>query len=299
MSKIKNIAASVRQRLLNKAKEENRPFHELLQYYAMERFLYRLSSSPYADHFILKGALMLHVWQAPNCRATMDIDFLGKCNNNRAEGIAQQIKEIIFIEASDGLIFDPHVATETITEEADYSGIRVRFLAFLDTAKISMQIDIGFGDLIFPMPEQHYLPSLLDLPSPLLWCYSRESVIAEKLEAMMTLGFLNSRMKDFYDVWFLARNYLFNGETLIRAIQLTFGQRKTEYEEPVFLSSDFMQQKQLQWMAFRKRLGNGVHIPEKFEEVVKFLKIFLEPMLLALKNEIEFKAQWKLSGEWK
>lgn len=298
MSKIKNIVASVRQRLLNKAKEDRRPFHELLQYYAMERFLYRLSSSPCADHFILKGALMLHVWQAPNCRATMDIDFLGKCNN-RAEGIVKQIKEVISIEIADGLVFDQHVKAETITEEKDYSGVRVRFLAFLDTAKIHMQIDIGFGDLIFPMPEQHYLPALLDLPSPFLWCYSRESVIAEKLEAMMTLGFLNSRMKDFYDVWFLARNYLFNGEMLSRAIQLTFKQRKTEFTEPVFLSFDFIQQKQPQWMAFKKRLGNEVPIPEKFEEVIKFLKIFLEPMLLALKNENEFKAQWKFSGGWK
>ena len=297
MPEIKNIPASIRQRLLNKAKEENRPFHELLQYYAMERFLYRLSSSPHVSHFILKGALMLHIWQAPNRRSTMDIDLLGKCSN-RTEIIIQQIKEIISIEVADGVIFEQNILTEFIAEETDYSGVRVQFLAFLDTAKIPMQIDIGFGDCIFPMPEQHYLPTLLNLPAPFLWCYSRESVIAEKLEAMMTLGALNSRMKDFYDVWFLSRQYSFNGETLARAIQLTFKQRKTEYTEPIFLSANFVQQKQSQWMAFRKRLGNEDYIQEKFEGVVESLKLFLEPILLALKNEIEFKAQWKLSRQW-
>ena len=196
----KNISASVRQRLLNRAKRDRRPFNELLQYYAMERFLYRLSQSVHADRFILKGALMLRVWRSPELRPTMDIDMLGKTSNEEA-AIVLQIRDILAATvAADGLAFDTDsIQAERIVEDADYEGIRIRFLATLGSAKINMRIDIGFGDVVYPDPEESDLPTLLDFPPPRLLCYSRESSISEKLEAMVKLGVLNSRMKDFYD----------------------------------------------------------------------------------------------------
>jgi predicted nucleotidyltransferase component of viral defense system len=196
----KNIAASVRQRLLMMARETSRPFNELLQYFAMERFLYRLSKSRYADNFVLKGALMLTVWEAPLTRPTMDIDLLGRIDNS-IETIADLTREICRQEVElDGIDFDAAtVEPERIAEDADYEGIRVRFRGSLDTARIVIQLDIGFGDTVIPSPEPVSYPTLLDLPAPHIRGYSRESTIAEKFEAMVKLGILNSRMKDFYD----------------------------------------------------------------------------------------------------
>ena len=173
MTAHKNVAASVRQKLLNRAKSDQRPFAELLQYFAMERFLYRLSQSEHAQRFILKGALMLKVWQAPlsrqvSTRPTMDIDMLGKTSNNDA-AIVNQIKDILHVEVdSDGLTFDmDSVQSERITEDAEYQGIRIRFRGTLDSARITMQIDIGFGDIVHPAPEAYELPTMLDFPAPI------------------------------------------------------------------------------------------------------------------------------------
>jgi hypothetical protein len=186
MTTRKNVAASVRQRLLNRARSDQRPFTELLQYYAMERFLYRLSQSAHVQRFILKGALMLRVWQASisskiDSRPTMDIDMLGKTSNDEAN-IVSQIQEILNVEVEpDGLIFDTNsIQSERITEDTDYQGIRIRFRGTLDSARINMQVDIGFGDIVYPDPEESELPTILDLAAPRLLCYSRESAIAEK-----------------------------------------------------------------------------------------------------------------------
>jgi len=217
----RNIAGSVRQRLLNKARMDKRPFNELLQYYAMERFLYRLSRSSYAHTFILKEALMLRAWQVPIFRPTMDIDMLGKTGNEMAR-IKDQIRDICSVQVEpDGLEFNlDSIHGERITEDADYEGVRIRFSGQLDSAKIAMQVDIGFGDIVFPGPEEVELPTILDYPSPRLVCYSRESAIAEKFEAIIKLGVLNSRMKDFYDIWLLARQFDFEGEKLSKATAL-------------------------------------------------------------------------------
>lgn len=152
---MKNVAASVRQRLLNRARSDKRPFNELLQYYAIERFLYRLSRSDHAGRFIIKGALMLRVWRTPEFRPTMGIDMLGRTSNEEASVVAQ-IRDIIAAPSQDdGLFFDSDsIEAERITEDADYAGLRIRFLAMLDTARISMQVDIGFGDVIYPAPEE-------------------------------------------------------------------------------------------------------------------------------------------------
>ena len=177
----KNVAASIRHRLLIRSKQEIRPFNEVLQYYAMERFLYRLSNSTLANQYILKGALMLKVWSAPDTRPTMDIDLLGK-TSNEIENIRRQMQTILSANVvADGLNFMVEtMQLEPITEEADYHGVRVSFLGYLDTAKINMQIDIGIGDIVYPAPIQAKLPTILDLPAPEILIYSLESAIAEK-----------------------------------------------------------------------------------------------------------------------
>lgn len=193
---VKNIAASVHQRLLNIAREGDRAFNDLVVYYALERFLYRLSQSKHADRFILKGALMLFVWEAQVTRLTRDIDLLGRTSND-LEGIRAIMAEICAVEIEDdGLVFDPaSVATARITEDADYQGIRVTFRGRLGNTPIAMQIDIGFSDVITPAPASITYPTILDHPAPKLKGYNRETVVAEKFEAMVTLGELNSRMR--------------------------------------------------------------------------------------------------------
>ena len=295
----KNISASVRERLLNRAKKDNRPFNELLQYYAIERFLYRLSQSKHADRFVLKGALMLRVWRSPEFRPTMDIDMLGRTSNDEA-GIIAQIIEVIAVDVEpDGLSFDPDsIQSERITEDADYQGIRIRFRGSIDTARVIMQIDIGFGDIIYPGPEVSDLPTMLDSPSPRLLCYSRESAIAEKFEAMVKLGALNSRLKDFYDIWLLARQFDFDGVELAEAIRLTFRRRGRSLPVKIeAFQQTFVDARQAQWKAFWNRLQQD-HVPELFKDVVSSVEVFLTPPIFLLSQENPKPMHWPASGPW-
>jgi predicted nucleotidyltransferase component of viral defense system len=283
MKSPRNIPASVRQRLLNLARSDGRPFNELLQYFAMERFLYRLSQSDHADKFILKGALMLKVWHASEFRPTMDIDMLGKTNNQQ-DRVAGQIRDILAVDVPpDGLVFDSDaIRAESITEGADYEGIRIRFTGALEAAKFNMSIDIGFGDVVYPSPEESELPSLLNFPAPQLLCYSRESSIAEKFEAMVKLGKLNSRMKDFYDIWLLSRHFDLDESRLARAIHLTFKRRGTEIPDVIDAFADpFITSRQTQWSAFRKKLRQE-NVPASFGEIVKAVDELLMPIAATL-----------------
>ena len=299
MKSPRNIPASVRQRLLNRAKSDRRPFNELLQYYAMERVLYRLSQSAHADRFILKGALMLRVWRSPELRPTMDIDMLGKTSNEEADIVAQ-IRNILTVDVeTDGLAFDPDsIQAEQITEDADYEGIRIRFLGALGSARINMQIDIGFGDVVYPEPEESDLPTMLNSPAPRLLCYSRESSIAEKLEAMVKLGMLNSRMKDFYDIWLLSRQFDFDGTELAKAIRLTFEQRGTTLPAEIeAFTEPFIETKQTQWAAFWKRLQQN-HVPASFREITASVDRFLSPIVAALSSGKPSPTNWTAPGAW-
>ena len=294
-----DVTASVRQRLLNRSRSDNRPFNELLQYYAMERFLYRLSQSQYANDFILKGGLLLRVWHSPEIRPTMDIDMLGKMVNEES-GIIALIKEIISLEVEpDGLDFAPDsVRTERIIENAGYKGLRILLNGSLGTARINIQIDIGFDDVVFPCPEENILPSVLNFSAPRLICYSRESVIAEKFEVMVKLGELNSRMKDFYDIWLLSRCFDFEGPKLTEAIRLTFQRRGTEI--PIIIkifSEDFIALKQVQWSAFRKRLQQD-HVPDSFTYIIKKVDTFLSPLTSAFYSGAPFSYNWTAPGPW-
>ncbi|MBU0910593.1 MAG: nucleotidyl transferase AbiEii/AbiGii toxin family protein [Proteobacteria bacterium] len=296
----KNIAASVRQRLLNKARNDHRPFNELLQYFAIERFLYRLSRSTHADKFILKGALMLRVWQAPLFRPTMDIDMLGRNTENEVEKIVKQVYDICLVEVeSDGLEFNTEsVKGERITEDADYEGVRIRFVAQLETAKIPMQMDIGFGDVVVPGPQEVILPTILDFPPPYLFGYSLESAIAEKFEAMVKLGELNSRMKDFYDIWLLSRQFDFMGERLKDAVSETLKNRGTNLpSEIVAFSNSFLSMKSGQWQAFHRRLGQE-NIPADFAEIMRQVKIFLYPIVESIRSGMATPSNWEAPGPW-
>ncbi len=265
----------------------------------MERFLYRLSQSVHADRFILKGALMLRVWRSPQFRPTMDIDMLGKTNNQDANIIAQ-ILEIMAVDVEpDGLTFDPDsIQSERISKDADYDGIRILFHGTLGSARINMQLDIGFGDIIHPGPEEADLPTMLDFPAPRLLCYSRESAIAEKFEAMITLGTLNSRMKDFYDIWLLSRQFDFDEMELAEAFRLTFQQRGTSLP-PIIeaFEQTFIEDKQVQWSAFYKRLGQD-NVPTAFRDVVSRVEDFLAPFTTMQSQDNTKSLRWPASGPW-
>jgi predicted nucleotidyltransferase component of viral defense system len=299
---MENIAASVHQRLLNKAKEFSRPFNELLQYYAIERFIYRLSMTAHAKRFILKGALMFRVWNAPVSRSTRDIDFLGRIDNS-TEAIAAAMKVACEKKVkADGMTFDSKTVTATIiTEGADYAGVRVRLRGNLGNARISLQVDIGFADVVFPDAAEIAYPTILDFPAPNLKGYSMESTIAEKLQAMVKLGILNSRMKDFYDIWLLSHQFDFKGLTLATAIERTFGNRKTALSaEPEVFQSSFSEDitKQAQWRAFVRR-ARLEDTPMDFNEVVAGIRDFLYPILKALAEKQRFQKKWTSPGPWR
>jgi len=299
----RDVAASVHQRLLNHAREERRPFNEVLQYFALERFLYRLGRSPYHRQFVLKGALMFTVWRSPFSRPTRDIDLLGRLDNT-VEHVVSAVQEICQEPApEDGLRFvTESVVGERITETANYQGVRVRFTAYLGTARIPMRVDVGFGDPLVPGPSRVRLPTILDLPPPELQGYSRESAIAEKLQIMVYLGEVNSRMKDFYDVWLLATHFDFDGPTLAQAINETFRWRQTPLPPaPVAFSDGFAQdpEKQAQWVAFmRRHRFEERKTPETLHEAIQVIAPFLQPVVQALSEGRRFDRRWSPGGPW-
>jgi hypothetical protein len=293
---ITNLPASVHQKLLNKATENGRPFNELLQYFAMERFLYRLSKTPHASKFILKGALMFTVWGAPASRPTKDIDLLGRTGNDVDE-IVKVMKDACKVAVEpDGMSFDDDsVVGGPIAEDADYQGVRVTLRGALGNARVSVQIDIGFGDVISPRPTRISYPTILDFPAPKFSGYSKESAIAEKFQAMVKLGMFNSRMKDFYDIWLMSRMFDFKGQDLAKAIEKTFKNRDTAVTAaPQVFDKDFCtdKSKQTQWKAFLKRT-TLTNVPEDLCEVVADIRIFLGPILQAIVEGETPKSNWR------
>jgi hypothetical protein len=297
-----NMQASVRGLLQNKAKETNKPFAEMLQYYGMERFLYRLGKSPYSRQFILKGALMFTVWNMPQRRTTLDIDFLARFDN-QINSIEKAIKDICKAPVvSDGLVFDPEtVRGQRIKEDADYEGVRVKFVGFLERSRIPMQIDIGFGDIVYPVPKVFDYPVILDFPKPHLKGYPPESVVSEKFEAMVKLGLLNSRMKDFYDIWLMMRKFEFDGLNITQALKRTFEHRKTELPQsrPLFAEDIYndTSDRQKLWIAFLRK-GYIKHAPDKLSATAKAIEKFLIKPLDAIHKGLTFKQTWNIAGKW-
>jgi hypothetical protein len=296
-----NVAASVRGRLTNLAKASHRPFQEVLQHYGLERLLYRLAQSPHCSRFLLKGALLLSAWNAPVTRPTRDIDLLGYAENDVAvmEAMFREICEVDVVD--DGLRFDATTLVgRRIKEDADYQGVRLTFLAFLEKARIPIQIDIGFGDVVNPGAEERNYPTLLDLPAPHLRMYPRETVIAEKFEAMVQLGTLNTRMKDFFDIWLLATQFDFTGPLLAQAIDNTFANRGTPLDaNPIALTPSFTaaDSTQKQWTAFVKR-SQLDDAPKTLDDARERLRSFLLPVATALLAAQRFTATWAAPGPW-
>ncbi len=301
--KKRNIGHSVFQRLLNHARTRGEDFNLLLLRYGIERLLYRLSISPHADKYILKGASLFLVWKGQNYRVTKDADLLSS-DPLDAEHITGVFRELCHatIEDNDGIEFMPDtVHAVPIREEQAYDGIRVTLVAMLYQAKISLQVDIGFGDAITPEPEWIEFPTLLGTPPPQLLAYPRYTMVAEKFEAMVRLGMANSRMKDFYDVWLMSRLFEFDGRTLCDAIRSTFRRRSTLLPNglPMAFTDEFCKdtQKQTQWRAFvRKSKPEDVY--GDFDDVIGDVAAFLTPVIEAARGDDHFELSWTEGGPW-
>jgi hypothetical protein len=282
MSAPKNIAASVKARLQNVAAKRGDDFNLLLLRYGIERLLFRLSRSAYADQFLLKGAMLFLVWDDKTHRPTRDLDLLGFGPSEKAD-LAKVFQEVIAVPVEDdGLVFDPaSVRAEDIREDNTYGGVRVRIMAKLGPAEVPVQVDVGVGDAVTPAPENASFPTLLDFPAPQVRTYPVYTVVAEKFEAMAKLGIANTRMKDFHDVWFLTRRFQLDRPTLRRAIEATFARRQTPLPVlPDPLSEAFAQDptKQTQWAGFIRR--NGLTgLPGQFADVVVAVREYLAPVL--------------------
>lgn len=258
----RDTGASIRARLLNLAREKGQAFDLLLTRYATERLLYRLSTTQHRDRFVLKGAMLMTTWFDDPHRPTRDVDLLGY-GDSAPEPMLAVFREICAVEENDGILFDVDaLRVELIREELQYGGLRLRTTARLAGARITVVIDIGFGDATEPGVEEINLPVMLDLPAPRLRAYPRETVVAEKFQAMVLFGLANTRMKDYYDIWILSRSYAFDAERLSRAIAATFERRGTAIPEelPDALTTSFSTDatKQRQWEAFARDLAAEV-----------------------------------------
>lgn len=293
-------AASVHDRLLARAHADGEEFQRVLVRYAIERFLYRLSRSPYAGTFVLKGATLFSVWTGAPHRTTKDVDLLGFGAPEEAR-IAAIMREVLTAEVEpDGLVFDvASVRVTPIRDDAEYEGLRVVCDVTLGTARIGLQVDIGFGDALALPADEVEVPTLLELPAPRLRAYRREQVIAEKLHAMVDLGLVNTRMKDYFDIHALSRSFAF-GEDLARAIAATFDRRRSPVpsEVPIGLSDEFAtdQAKRRQWLAFLKR--TGVKEAPGLTEVVRTIRPFLLEPLHAAAAGGGFDRRWPAGGPW-
>lgn len=295
----KDLSASVRARLLNLARQRGEQFEYTLTRYGIERMLYRIGQSRHAARFVLKGAVLFSIWTGQEHRATRDIDLLGEGAPD-LERLKDVFREIATLPVpEDGLRFDPEsFEVQRLREGEEYEGVRVTGQARLGTARIPIQIDVGTGDAITPGPIDAELPVLLDGPRPRLRVYPRETAVAEKLEAMVSLGIANSRMKDFFDVDFLAREFAFEGTLLIEAVRRTFERRRTvlPVEPPLALTPQFGSDgaKQRQWIAFLRRIGRT---REDLGGVVSRIRGFASPVLRAA-SAGEALGNWPPGGPW-
>ena len=274
----RNLGASVRARLLQISKEKEQNFELILTRYAIERLLYRLAQSPQTDRFVLKGGMLLMTWFDEPFRATRDVDFLG-CGDPAPDVVLRIFKELFSIDLEDGVRFDADGArVSRVRDENEYGGLRIRTTADIDGARIVVNVDVGFGDATEPGVEMLDYPVLLDMPMPRLRGYARETIVAEKFHAMVALGLINSRMKDYFDLWILSNTFDFDRSRLAKAISATFARRGTAIpdEVPDALTSAFAADatKQQQWESFKRDL---VADPGSLHDVVSAVASFLMP----------------------
>lgn len=278
----KNPAASIRAKLLSLSREKGEDYQRVLGRFAIERFLYRLGISTYRDRFVLKGATLFTLWTGETHRPTKDLDLLGWGSSSIAD-VEQVFRDICEITEDDGIVFDSRsVEGTTIKGNDEYDGVHISFGAELAGAQITLRVDIGFGDAVFPEPELATFPVLLPMSAPIIRAYPREASIAEKLHAMVQLDIRNSRMKDFYDIWFMANTWTFKLESLRNAIALSFQRRGSAMPNgvPFALTDEFLTdaQKLQLWKAFAGRLNAGDKALT-LAEVGAVLRAFLVPCL--------------------
>lgn len=298
---IKNVVASVLGRLRKTAKESGATFQQILQQYAIERFLYRISKSKHAQSVILKGALLLKTIGIPSARPTLDIDMLRKGKADQASLIAL-VKDCatLEVEPADGLAFlTDTIDAEDIAKDAEYKGTRILMEARMDNVRLKIQIDFGVGDVMVPGPRMIEYPAFLSSDTIKLLAYPFESAIAEKLEAMVALGSTNSRMKDFYDVWICSTHLEFNTDTLLKAISATFKNRQTPVPADEFdaISDKFAEQHRAQWNAFVKKIGEA-ELTDTLGKVVADLRSFAMPLLSSLARGEKFAQKWNTQKGW-
>ena len=282
---IKNLAASIRQQLLNLAHERDEVFQLTLTRFGLERLLYRLSRSKHRDRFLLKGAMLFSAWSEVPYRSTRDLDLAGS-GDAEPDHVHSFFEDLCRLAVEpDGLELRPDtIRVEEIREPSEYAGVRVRLDGYLGTARIPLQVDIGFGDVVTPAPSKITYPTLLDLPAPELLAYPPATVVSEKFQAMVALGIANTRMKDFYDVWMLSREIELDPAELADAIQATFNRRSTPLPDdlPIALREEFWDTRHREWNAFlrKNRLPEQVSLGEVGRRLIEFI----EPALNAARQ---------------
>jgi predicted nucleotidyltransferase component of viral defense system len=296
----KNHAASVRAKLLLLSKQRQEMFQFTLERYALERLLFRLSQTDEGSSFLLKGGMLLNFISQSPYRSTRDLDLLGY-GDASAERLITVFKAACNVEyPEDGLIFSEEIQTSPIKQEKEYPGIRVKLKAGLDQAVIDLQVDIGFGDAVLQPHTKIDFKPFLDFPVPDIYAYPLESVLAEKIHAMVELGSATSRMKDIYDLWYLANLQDWLSERLIEAVQLTFNARKTllpQSKPEMFLPLFFNHpQKLAQWNAFEKRLSRAITHKQELSVILQKLEIFWWPLLSAMQKGTSFRKIWDPQG---
>ena len=300
---MRNVAASVRARLQNVARENQVNFQRVLTRYALERLLFRLSVSPHKESFVLKGAMLYPAWLEDPFRTTRDLDLLA-VGEREAERLVMIFREVCVQPVEgDGLFFDAeHLVAEPIRDDRAYGGLRLRTSARLAAAVIPVRIDVGFGDAVTPGPLELVYPVLLDQPAPRLNAYPRESVVAEKFEAIVTLDLANSRMKDFYDLLAMSRLFEFEGTILAAAIRATFERRATKIpsETPPSLTTAFSEdpQKMQQWRSFLAREPLLIDEP-RLSTVVREVGDFTMPVAHAAIDRRRVPGRWTSGDGWR
>lgn len=295
-------ANSIKDRLKNLAKQDGSTMQEKLVTYAIERTLYRLSISPYNERFTLKGGIFLYaLFDKQFSRVTRDIDLLGQYISNDINEISNVFREIFSISCDDALMFDLNsLSVDSITEFKEYHGVNVNIIAFLDRTKIPVSIDVGFGDIVYPNRIKMEFPSLLSMEEPIVYAYSLYSAIAEKFEAIVSLGYINSRYKDYYDIYVLASEFNLSGELLKEAVVETFSHRNTGFKDMVVFEKTFINDslRESRWNAFIKKKKAMINLT--FKETMSTIEILLEPIVDSINNNTEFLLNWdSLNKKWK
>ena len=301
---LRNVPASVRQRLLNYARDRRIGFQAVLDRFVAERFLYRLSASGEVERFVLKGAALFRIWDGEEARPTRDIDFLDIRSEGRAP-IHDALETICQVPCpEDGVVFDPATIRLAHIRGVQADGaVRARIMGHLDRTRLPLQIDIGVGDLITPEPEEWEYPTLLDLPAPRLWTYPRETVVAEKLHAMVQHDTVNTRVKDLWDIASLARRFQFDGEVLRTAITETFRRRGVSLagESVVALLPAYYKDpvRRRLWEDFRRGMSEDADGPARLVDAGDELREFLRPVCGSLIEERPFTEAWPAGGPWR